>query len=43
MAECCGGCGSGGEISSISAISAAEAKPSTTPRTHAPKHGLGSG
>ena len=34
-------CGSGGETSSISAISAAEAKPSTTPRTHAPKHLLG--
>ena len=41
MAECCGGCGSAGEMSSISAISAAEAKPSTTPRTHAPKHLLG--
>ena len=43
MAECCGGCGSAGEMSSISAISAAEAKPSTTPRTHAPKHLFGEG
>ena len=41
MAEYEGGCGSGGESRSISAISAAEAKPSTTPRTHAPKHLLG--
>jgi len=41
MEEYAGGCGSGGERRSISAISAADAKPSTTPRTHAPKHCLG--